>query len=635
MPSRTAAGRKSLVQRSYRLTQKLIAEHAAGQVLCLSARAEGLSYRLHERRPGPELNATIRADGLPEPPPVLDAEPENEPVSFVTRVDIRGPIEQRAVEHGSNGCGGGWTDGHDAIADRMCAALELGDVVMVIDSPGGAHAGLQEAIKRVLAEKAEHGRHVCVFADELIGSAAYWWAAVVGDEIYVPESGMVGSIGARAAHCSIAGALEQAGVAVTFFAWPGPGKIAWAEEKPLDDIGRERGQRDTDIAGQAFGMAVSAARGIPLDQIMALQADSLTGSAAVSAGLADGVASLDEVLGFALAQAAVSGVSGEGNEMATRADSSYERKTTEKYETDDNAPPPPPAPPSSDPGKDKPEKADDDDDDDEEEDDKKADDVASDDKRAEDDDDSEEPDGGDEPDKEKPEKADRRSDDRMEDKRAAPPPSRMRADASLAEVVGVPKGSSDLAVKTAALRMRATLDACMRETGTKGLDALVGAVKAVTADSRRVSEVEERNAKMLRRSRFERRMVLARKLVAANLPGCTRGELFIDAVDEKSGKRRTKLAPEYQQMRLETFEAFVERKLKNAGPTRARTQTPFEPNAKQAQQGPRAALVEAAKQNPVVIAAAQRTDASLDQCAEAYVAAGLQGKNLIPDTMGH
>lgn len=590
--------------RTYQLTPKRIAEHAAGQVLCLAKRGEGLTYRLHAERPGAALNQRIRAGNGADP--ILDGELANEPVAFVTRVDIRGPIEQRAVEHGSDGCGGGWTDGHDAIADRMCAALKLGDVVMVVDSPGGAHAGLQESLKRVLAAKAEHGRHVIVFADELIGSAAYWWAAVVGDELYLPEAGMVGSIGARAAHCSIAGALAQQGIEVTFFAWPGPGKVAWAEEKALDDIGRERGQRDTDLAGESFAKAISAARGIPLDQLVALQADSLTGAAAVAAGLADGVASIDEVLGFALAQAAVSAASGEGNNMATRADSS---KTAEKYETTEETPPEAPE---------KKEEGDDEEEGGEGEEEEKAEPMA------EGDDDSEEPDGDEPPpEKEKPEE--------KEERAAAPSASRMRSDASLAQIVGVPKGSSDLAIKTAALRMRTALDACMRETGTKGLDALVGAVKAVAADSRRVSEVEDRNRKMARASRFQKRMALAKKLAAANLPGCTRGDLFVDVVDGTSGKRQIKLAPEYQQMRLETFEAFVDRKLKNAGPTRASRETPFAPNAATAAEGPRTALVEAAKKNPVVIAAAQRSDATLQQCAEAYVASGLNGKNLVSD----
>ena len=56
---------------------------------------------------------------------------------LLTRVDISGPLEQRAGYH--DPCSG-WTDGHDAIAERLCAAFASGDVLLVVDSPGGAAA---------------------------------------------------------------------------------------------------------------------------------------------------------------------------------------------------------------------------------------------------------------------------------------------------------------------------------------------------------------------------------------------------------------------------------------------------------------------------------------------------------------
>src|SRR5262249_50723018 len=140
---------------------------------------------------------------------------------------------------------GGWSDGHDAIAERLCAAFAEGDVLLVVDSPGGACAGLQQGVARALGAKGS--RRVTVWADELIGSAAAWWGLCVGDELFVPVAGQVGSIGARGGHVSIAGALEKEGVAYTYFADP-PEKVALAPEKPLDEVGMRRGMRDVKIA---------------------------------------------------------------------------------------------------------------------------------------------------------------------------------------------------------------------------------------------------------------------------------------------------------------------------------------------------------------------------------------------------
>jgi ClpP class serine protease len=223
--------------------------------------------------------------------------PLDEPV--LTRVDISGPIESKAGFHGE--CGG-WSDGHDAIAERLCAALELGDVLLVVDSPGGAHAGLQQGVNHVLEYKARYGRRVTGWADEMIGSAAYWWTACVCDEIYGPEAMIVGSIGARAAHQSIAGHLAQEGIAVTYFAST-PGKVAFAPELPLSKLGKARGDRDIQIAFRAFAEAVSTYRGLDYEYIVDLDADALPGQMAADAGLVDGVATFFDVLQYTQALA--------------------------------------------------------------------------------------------------------------------------------------------------------------------------------------------------------------------------------------------------------------------------------------------------------------------------------------------
>ncbi len=218
---------------TFTLTPKLAIEHGGG-VLCLDDRGMGRTYKLYSHRPDARLNRrvdasairseVINSDGTIEE--TLDTVLQtDEPI--LTYVYMMGPLEQRSGYHDM--CGG-WSDGHDAVADRLCEAFEVGNVVLVIDSPGGAAAGLSEAIRRVLEVKTEYSRRCEVYADELIGSAAYWWAASVGDSIHGPESMIVGSIGARSGHQSIAGHLAQEGIVVTYFAAPGPGKVCFAPE---------------------------------------------------------------------------------------------------------------------------------------------------------------------------------------------------------------------------------------------------------------------------------------------------------------------------------------------------------------------------------------------------------------------
>jgi ClpP class serine protease len=221
---------------------------------------------------------------------------------------VRGPIEQRAGYH--DVCGG-WSDGNDAIAERLCAALndpEIGSVLMCMDSPGGSPAGLAEGVRRVVEAKAATGKKIVGWVDDgYCASAMYWWASGVCDAIYMPRDAVIGSIGARSAHGDISGALAIEGVTITHFVWPNAGKIAFTPDQPLSDLARARGDRDIALIGETFGAAVAVTRGISIETIRALSADCLTGPAGVAAGLADGVATYEEVFAYTLTLAGGAG----------------------------------------------------------------------------------------------------------------------------------------------------------------------------------------------------------------------------------------------------------------------------------------------------------------------------------------
>lgn len=309
---------------SYSLTPQLVAAHG-GPVLCLHEAGVGATHPLYSERPtGTTRHAsawhgaetlTTRLD-MPGPAGdiLTPAAPPEVPDTPVCRVDIRGAL---AKEAGYADPCAAYSDGHDAVAARLIAALEYGDVLMVIDGPGGAGAGLFPAVAAVQAVKDRLGRHVTAYIPPggMMCSAHLAWGTIA-DEHYCASDAQIGSVGARAAHMSIAGALAQEGVVVTYSYWPGPGKIAGAPELPQSAEDKRRADRDVGIVGEAFAACVlgSAANlrrltngaGLTMETIgpapAGLEADTRIGSAGIGL-FVDGVATLADVQEYALALA--------------------------------------------------------------------------------------------------------------------------------------------------------------------------------------------------------------------------------------------------------------------------------------------------------------------------------------------
>ena len=564
--------------------------------------------------------------------------------AIVTRVDMRGPLEQRAGYH--EPCAG-WSDGHDSVTERMIAALEEGDVLLVIDSPGGAHAGLQEGVRRVVEAKEQYGRHVIAYADEMIGSAAYWWAACVADEIYGPESMIVGSIGARAGHGSIAGALAKEGVKVTYFAWPGEGKVAFAPELPLSEVGRKRGNRDVTMAGEAFAAAVGPRRGLTRDEIVELDADALHGSLALDAKLVDGIASLEDVIEYALALAAPEEQPGENDDMktknrpskpgvsaarsATRSEEDPKKKEPEPPSDASDDPEPENTPPASDKmecskcgqandddakfcdkcgepmGGETPEERAEDGDDDENE------------ARTEDGDDDDDDDGKKKGARAEPPPDDRRASARMGSRVTAP----LHA-GSLASIFNLREGASQPAIKATAIAFVSLGRAVMQATDTKTPSEALGGLKALIDDAADAGELRTELAASKKREVRREKMDLLKQLAAKNLPGYSRGELLEDR--EVNGKLITGPSKVYDEMSITTLRGLVNGKLKGKGAVAARAErSPFEPDPNRARASTETALVEADVQTPFIQDLATRSSASAEQLARTARALEAQG----------
>ena len=211
----------------------------------------------------------------------------------VALMQIRGPLSQRRTEHMC-----GWVDGYDGIAADFANALSRPDVsalVVAIDSPGGDVAGLEECCRRIVEARTEYNKPVAVYVDELAASAAYRLAvAFAPDDITIPQSGRVGSIGCIGAYVDETEKLKAEGVAVHVVRFP-EGKAATAPAAPLHALAQERLGADVRNAAETFFGAVGAARDLEVGDVAALDGAVLAGGNAVRLGLADHIGSLESV----------------------------------------------------------------------------------------------------------------------------------------------------------------------------------------------------------------------------------------------------------------------------------------------------------------------------------------------------
>jgi ClpP class serine protease len=155
---------------------------------------------------------------------------------------------------------------------------------------------------------AEAGKPCFAYADELAASAAYGVAMVADSGVYLPASGQVGSIGTVMVHIDESGALEGAGVKATIVR-SGPQKFTASSLEPLSAEARAKMQARVDMTAALWAGVVAERRGGTAASWLALEGAVFSGAEAVKVGLADGVASLDQVMAMAAAAAEEKGPS--------------------------------------------------------------------------------------------------------------------------------------------------------------------------------------------------------------------------------------------------------------------------------------------------------------------------------------
>lgn len=209
-------------------------------------------------------------------------------------IPVQGIIVQRAPRYLS-----GYYAGLDGIAEQLRAGLASADVAQIvldIDSPGGSVAGVEELAAEVFAARAE--KPIIAVANSLMASAAYWIGSAATEVVAAPSS-QVGSIGVISVHEDYSQMLETMGVSVTLIS-AGRYKTEGNMFEPLDEEARAAIQADVDAYYQAFVNQVARHRGVAPNVVRSGFGEGrvLVARTAVAEGMADRVATLNDVLGI-------------------------------------------------------------------------------------------------------------------------------------------------------------------------------------------------------------------------------------------------------------------------------------------------------------------------------------------------
>lgn len=185
----------------------------------------------------------------------------------------------------------GWSDDYEPINEMPARA-----VVLVIDSPGGEAAGATWCHRRIRTLRKQYNIPIYAYANETTASAAYE-IACAADEIWLPDTGTVGSIGVIATMFDRTKANDKDGLLVELVTSGEQKADGHADREITDDI-RDRMQARVYKLANVFWGVVASSRNMTVRQVAALEAGVFTGQDAVDVGIADGIAGYERFLRF-------------------------------------------------------------------------------------------------------------------------------------------------------------------------------------------------------------------------------------------------------------------------------------------------------------------------------------------------
>jgi len=174
------------------------------------------------------------------------------------------------------------------VIERAFAKGKPKAVALVVNSPGGSptQSALIAARIRRLADK--KNLKVYVFCEDVAASGGYW-LATAGDEIYIDDNSIIGSIGVISASFGFHEAMTRQGIERRVYT-AGEDKSMLDPFRPAKDEDIERVKSLQSVIHQNFINQVKSRRGDKLADADLFTGDIWVGPEAVENGLVDGIA---------------------------------------------------------------------------------------------------------------------------------------------------------------------------------------------------------------------------------------------------------------------------------------------------------------------------------------------------------
>jgi signal peptide peptidase SppA len=187
--------------------------------------------------------------------------------------------------------------GYNQIARKLKEARSDSSVraiMLSIDSPGGEVAGCFDLARQISEGSARNGgKPIWAFSNEMACSAAY---AIAGscDRVFMPETGIIGSVGVWTMLADMTGGLEKNGIEVTLRR-AGERKARGGPYEKWDEQTLAKIDAWINQTWTIFANLVAQNRPMTLKEVFDLEGDWFAGDDAMDTGLMDGIGSEADV----------------------------------------------------------------------------------------------------------------------------------------------------------------------------------------------------------------------------------------------------------------------------------------------------------------------------------------------------
>jgi capsid assembly protease len=250
-------------------------EGALRQIMEIAAREHQITPQMLEAYRGQELERSERATRR----------------GSVAVIDVAGPLFKRANLM-TTFCG---ATAYETVRRDLQAAMDntsIRAILLNIHSPGGEAAGVAELASAVAEVRGK--KPIISYAGDQAASAAFW-LGTASDEFLIGPTAALGSMGVVAGYRDTSAQDAARGIkTIEFVSSQSPYKRVDINTQE----GRDRVQARVDAMAAVFVETVAGYRGVSVEHALKHfgKGDVLIGKAAVDAGMADGIATFEQVL---------------------------------------------------------------------------------------------------------------------------------------------------------------------------------------------------------------------------------------------------------------------------------------------------------------------------------------------------